>query len=132
MKFALAAIALGCASQVHASVAIECNGKGWADYEDARLESRIYIIDDVKKTVSQYDRATGGSVVVCESCTPNFGPRAIRLIRKGTGFWEQLDIDREAGTIWYYLRGRGVQGRGFSGSCEQTTIPKPTPVKRKF
>ena len=126
-------VALIAAGPVEAATAIRCTGEAGADWEAIVPATRIYVIDDETRTVSLFNPKSGGKVEVCGDCAKDFGSQSIRLVKNYTGAWEELRIDREKGTLWYYLAGlRGIQGRHFNGTCEKTVLPKTATRTRKF
>ena len=127
-----------CVGQPHrpSVTAIICPGVFMTDYHDPARETRIYIIDDERETLAQFDPLTGGSIAICAdkpNCRKSFGPTAI-MFDAGTSPTDrdELTIDRQNGTIHIWDARDGQPNKIFKANCVRTNIPAVSTAHRKF
>lgn len=130
-KLLLTGVAACIASSANAAeFAINCVGTS-----GDQTETLIYVVDDVKQTVSQFVPATSQFLPKCanaNTCEKNFSPTIISLTERlgPRGQWD-FQINRQLGTVNWTLSMGGISS-SFSGKCSRIPVPKVDTTKNAF
>lgn len=90
-----------------------------------RQETRIYVLDDQRRTILGYSPRSGGFRPLCDGCRLDYGPLSVGFTQEGARTYELFLLDRAAGTVTHVENRKEVSTSIFDGQCQRTAMPRP-------